>query len=45
MPQPDLATPSLRGELEPGESVDRHGVGVVDAAHVAHRDAGLASLQ
>ena len=43
--QSDLATASLRRELEPRESVDRHGIGVVDAAHVAHGDAGPVSLQ
>ena len=33
-----------RGELEPGERVDRHRVDV-DAAHVAQRNAGAAPLQ
>ena len=44
MAQPDLATAPLRGELEPCESVDRHRIGL-DAAHVAHGDTGVASLQ
>ena len=42
--QSDLAAAPLRRELEPRERVDRHRIGL-DAADIAHGDAGVASLQ
>ena len=43
MAQPHLAAVAPRRELEPGEGVDRHRVGL-DAAHVAEDDVGVTPL-
>ena len=44
MAQSNLATAPLGCELEPGESIDRHRIGL-DAAHIAQRDVGVAPFQ
>jgi hypothetical protein len=44
VPQPDTASVAAGGQLEPGESVDRDGVGL-DSGHVADRDVGPGAVE